>query len=492
MADGSRSRTTRPFGGMSAMTDKLQELAGALDELKRRETENRLSSYKPYPKQAEFHALGATKRERALIAATQSGKTYSASMEMAMHLTGEYPDWWKGRRFASPIRAWAAGVTSESVRDTVQKLLLGAMRDGTGSIPKASIVDISMSRGIPNSVDGVVVRHTSGGVSQLLLKSYEKGREKWQGDSVHVVWFDEEPPYDVFSEGLGRISATKGMVFCTFTPLLGMSDVVHRFLSEPSPDRAVVQMTLDDAGHYTPEERERIIAGYPPHEREARGKGVPMMGAGRIFQTPEDEIQILARNVQERPHWAHLCAVDFGISHPFAWAHLAWDRDVDAIYVLESFRMKDASAADHAAEIVRRKASTMLHVFPHDGMSRDKGSGQALRSIYSGLGINMHATNVTDKDGGTSVWGGIVEMQDRFAHQRLKIVAETNKEFFEEYRMYHMKDGQPVKERDDIISAVRYGIMGVRFPRPIHQLGSRQRGPRIAKDLNYSIFDYDR
>jgi len=104
---------------------KLVEQANLLEELARRRRENRLEYYAPYPKQAAFHALGATKRERMFLAGNQQGKTYAGSLELASHLTGLYTDDWQGRRFSQPIRAWAAGVTSESTRDTVQRLLLG-------------------------------------------------------------------------------------------------------------------------------------------------------------------------------------------------------------------------------------------------------------------------------------------------------------------------------------------------------------------------------
>src|SRR5215467_6837664 len=94
-------------------------------ERNRRLTENRLFYYQPYPKQREFHAAGATHRERLLMAANQSGKTLAGGFECAMHATGRYPDWWEGRRFASPTVGWVAGVTGETVRDTVQRVLLG-------------------------------------------------------------------------------------------------------------------------------------------------------------------------------------------------------------------------------------------------------------------------------------------------------------------------------------------------------------------------------
>src|SRR5262245_66051047 len=68
-------------------------------EKTRRSTENRLAYYNPYPKQLEFHAAGAKSRERLLMAGNQIGKTLAGGFEAAMHATGRYPDWWKGRRF---------------------------------------------------------------------------------------------------------------------------------------------------------------------------------------------------------------------------------------------------------------------------------------------------------------------------------------------------------------------------------------------------------
>ena len=77
-----------------------------------------------YPKHVEFFAAGAKYRERAFLAANRVGKTIGGAYEVALHLTGKYPDWWCGRRFDGPINAWAAGKTNETTRDTVQKALL--------------------------------------------------------------------------------------------------------------------------------------------------------------------------------------------------------------------------------------------------------------------------------------------------------------------------------------------------------------------------------
>jgi phage terminase large subunit-like protein len=256
------------------------------DLIKDRSSTNRLDAYQPYEKQAEFHVAGSQHRERLFLAGNQLGKTLAGGFEEAIHATGKYPEWWAGRRFPGPTVSWVAGVTGESTRDTVQRILLGRPEQrGTGALPGSAILSTSKARGVTDLVDTIRVRHVSGGVSTIALKSYEKGREKWQGETLHRVWFDEEPPQDIYTEGLTRTNATGGIVWLTLTPLLGMSSLVQSFLESPTGDRHVTQMTIDDAEHYTAAERARIIAGYPAHEREARAKGIPILGSGRTFQS---------------------------------------------------------------------------------------------------------------------------------------------------------------------------------------------------------------
>jgi phage terminase large subunit-like protein len=211
-----------------------RRLAVLLAEKNRRIARNKLAAYRPYGKQREFHAAGAFARERLLMAGNQLGKTYCGAAEMAMHLTGQYPDWWEGKRWDRPVRAWAGSKTGEVTRDGVQRLLVGEPKDraawGTGLIPGNTIIGTSTRPGIAAGLDGVTVRHVSGRNSSLGFKSYDQGREKWQGETLDIVWTDEEPSLDIYMEGLTRTNATGGIVFLTFTPLLGYSDVVRMFL----------------------------------------------------------------------------------------------------------------------------------------------------------------------------------------------------------------------------------------------------------------------
>jgi len=224
----------------------LEEAVAVAEEMDRRRRRNQLAVYLPYPKQRAFHELGRTHRERLLMAANQVGKTHCGAAEVAMHLTGRYPDWWRGRRWERPTRWWAGSNTTENTRDTVQRKLVGDPKQmeewGTGLVPGDALVDWSRrTHGAANSLDSIVVRHASGGKSTLGFKSYDQGREKWQGETLDGVWCDEEPPEDIYSEGKTRTNVEAGLVMVTFTPLLGMSQVVKSFLDENAATLAEIQ-----------------------------------------------------------------------------------------------------------------------------------------------------------------------------------------------------------------------------------------------------------
>jgi len=434
-----------------------------LRELQRRERTNRLKAYRPYAKQREFHAAGKTHRERLFMAGNQLGKTVAGAAEVAMHLTGRYPDWWQGKRWDRPT-IWLAGSESyELTRDGVQRLLVGPPDKeeewGTGFIPADAIVGRTRRMGVSNALDSVTVRHVSGGSSSLLFKAYEQGRGKWQANTVDGVWFDEEPPEDVYIEGITRTNATRGIILVTFTPLMGMSNVVARYLMEESSDRIVTTMTIDDAEHYSPEERAKIIASYPAHEREARTKGIPSMGSGLIFPVLEEDMLIDPITIP--PIWPQINGLDFGYDHPFAAVNLAWDRDADVVYVCKNYRKREATPIIHAAAI-KPWGDWIPCSWPHDGFQHDKGSGEQLAAQYGAQGLNMLPENAQWEEGGNGVEAGIAEMLDRMMTGRWKVF-NTCTEWLEERRLYHRKDGKIVKERDDVISASRYALMMLRF-----------------------------
>lgn len=239
-----------------ADTDRLAaaaRLAEALAELRNRERRQLRRHYFPdqthefdgrtffarelYAKHCAFFRAGADYPERCFLASNRSGKSEAAAYETACHVTGDYPDWWEGRRFPKPIEAWAVGETNETTRDIVMAKLLGSPEDrgktkhvtGTGMIPADRIGKVTWRSGVADLVDSVKIRHASGGWSMLGLKSYEQGWTKFQGTAKHVIWMDEEPPALVYDECVTRTMTTQGIVYITFTPLRGSSDVVLKF-----------------------------------------------------------------------------------------------------------------------------------------------------------------------------------------------------------------------------------------------------------------------
>ena len=423
----------------------------------------RLARYAPYPKQIEFHTAGAAHRERLFMAGNQLGKTLAGAAEAAMHLTGQYPDWWQGKRFTKPIVMLAGSESYELTRDGVQRLLVGPPEQeenwGTGYIPGDTIASTSRRAGVPNALEIVSVKHVSGGHSSLQFKAYEQGRGKWQATTVDYVWFDEEPPEDVYFEGITRTNATRGLIAVTFTPLKGMSSVVARYIMEQSPDRHVTTMTIDDAGHYTDEDKQRIIASYPPHEREARTKGIPSLGSGRIFPIAEEDIVIDPIPISK--HWAQLGGIDFGWDHPFGAARCAWDRDNDVFYVIANYRQREATPIIHAAAL-REWGNWLPFAWPHDGLQHSKDSGEQLAEQYKRQGLSLLPERATFDDGTNGVEAGVSEMLQMMQTGRWKVFSNCV-EWIEEFRLYHRKDGKIVKERDDVLSASRYALMMKRF-----------------------------
>ncbi len=237
--------------------------------------------------------------------------------------------------------------------------------------------------------------------------------------------------------------------------------------------RSVVSMTIDDVDHYSDEQKAQIIASYPAHEREARAKGIPTMGSGRIFPVEESLITIPPLVIPK--HWPQIIGLDFGWDHPTAAARLAWDRDSDTVYVTAAYRRREAVPVIHAASI-RAWGEWIPVAWPHDGLQHDKGSGEQLAEQYRVQKLNMLDEKATHAEGGNGVEAGLMEMLERMETGRLKVFAGLN-DWFEEFRLYHRVDGKVVKERDDLMSATRYGVMMLRNAKtqPNDQARIRQR-----------------
>lgn len=226
-------------------------------------------------------------------------------------------------------------------------------------------------------------------------------------------------------------------------------------------------MTIDDAEHYTPEQRAEIVAGYLPHEREARARGIPVMGSGRVF--PIEEADITIDPIPIPPEWRRINGLDFGWDHPFGATSCAMDLDTDTFYVIAEYSKREATPVIHAAA-VKPWGAWIPCAWPHDGLQHDKGSGEGLALQYKAQGLKMLPDKATWPDGSNGVEAGIMEMLDRMQTGRWKVF-RTCGAWMAEFRLYHRKNGIIVKLKDDLISSSRYAYMMRRFgktkPKPV-------------------------
>lgn len=459
--------------------DGLEELAKVLALAERRKETHRLEYYKPYPYQLRFHnaiGLGTDKPavQRALQAANQVGKTFCAGMETAIHATGLYPAWWKGTRFHRPVDILVGSNTNETCRDICQKDLLGDPTDekkfGTGTIPLEKIVKVTRKAGVPNALDTILVRHISGRNSIIKLRAYEQGFKKFMGIKFDIGWSDEEPPIEVWSQMLrATFSRRDAILYITYTPEEGMTQVVSQFMNDLKEGQALIGATWDDAQHMTAEMKQQRLAALPPHEREMRSKGVPLMGSGLIFPFMDDDLWVDDFEIPR--HWPRITGIDFGWDHPFAAAQLVWNRDADVVYLISEYRESRATPPIHAAT-VNSWGGWIPVAWPHDGINSEKGTGVQLVNEYRDCHVNLlpqKATNPpppgkVEGEGGNSREASILAMYERMESGQFKVFRSCRL-FMEEKRMYHRKDGKIVDIADDLISAARYAHMMLRHAR---------------------------
>lgn len=461
----------------------MSSLQAAITELRRRAATRKLGRYRPYghpdtlhgnwsgkPWQWDFHINGVDHQERMLMAANRVGKTECAAAETAMHLTGDYPDWWEGKRFTKPVLVWTGSPTNETSRDIVQKALVGGTGEelGTGWIPGEKIIGKPSMRqaGVSDVIDTIKIRHKSGGVSRVILKTYEQGWRKWQGTEPDVVWLDEEPEdYKIYTEALTRLLTSRGIMMVTFTPLLGETALVAHYTDPQAKGIFLETATWEDAPHLNEEDKQRLKDSYPDYEVQSRTAGVPMMGEGRVFTVSEDEIKCEPFEIPN--YYARICGIDFGIDHPAAGVWIAWDRDRDIIFVYDCYRQKGETAIYHSGAIKQRGGWIPVS-WPHDGMARDKGGGVELHQQYQDHGVNMLAFSArydNEKGGGQAQEPIILDVLERMKTGRFKVFSNLYP-WFDEFRSYHRKDGKLVAVKDDVLKATFYAVMMKRFAMP--------------------------
>lgn len=420
-----------------------------------------------YPKHIDFIQAGKEFQERAFVAANRTGKTLTGAFEMACHLTGIYPSWWEGKKFLNAIDTWAVGVSNQSTKEIQQAELLGDVNDfGSGMIPKECILvkddgnlRITKKPGVADAVETVYVKHISGGISRCTFKSYEQGRTSFQGTKKQVIWLDEEPQdASIYSECLTRLmdKYNPGIIYCTFTPLFGLSDVVLSFLpdggfpkggvSSSNPYKFVINVDWGEVPHLDEEQKAKILKSYSAHERDARSKGIPSLGAGAIYPYSEDLLLVEPFSIP--PWWPRGYGLDVGWNRTAAiWGAL--DPDTGTVYLYSEHYEGQAAPAIHATAIKARGAWMWGAADP---AGVNQADGTKMFELYEAEGLNLVKA---DK---SSVSAGILKVGQMMEAGQIKVF-NTLKNWMDEYRVYRRdENGKVVKKRDHIMDAMRYFI----------------------------------
>ena len=420
-----------------------------------------------YPKHMLAFEFSKTYRETTFQGGNGVGKTEGVgAYVVTLHATGDYPGWWGGRTYSRPTDMWVAGDTKETVRDITQVKLLGDIAKGgmdalgTGMIPRHALLtkdgqfNGKFRQGTNYACDFVRVKHVSGGYSTIGFKSYDQRRESFQGTEKDLIWLDEEPPMDIYTECLFRGRTVNGMILLTFTPLSGPTDVVRSFQraalsNEEGASKVLVKCRWQDVPHLTEAEKAQMLAGCPPYLRDARMNGEAVAGVGRIY--PVEESQFVIKPLPSLPdHWPRLFGIDCGW-HMTAAVWLAHDRDTDTVYLYSEYYRGEAEVPLHAAAIKARG-----HWIPGIGdvAGGSQTTGDTFLDLYRKQGLIIRLPN-------KAVDAGIATVLERLSTGRLKVY-NTCEKFLDELRRYSYDEkGRIRKEDDHGLDAMRYGLMSL-------------------------------
>lgn len=495
------------YKGLELTTEKLNELneneveAYATLFSKKRDFEkyNKLAFWQPYPFQLEWIEASKTYRQRYLSAANRIGKTYGAALELAVHITGLYPEWWDGKKFdiENPSTFWAIGVSQESVNSVLMKELLGVSdcRNlaglGTGAIPKDCIDSFSLVKDGARCLQ-VRINHVNGHQNTLHFFASTQDESVFMGSSVLYVLMDEQftKESELYAQCLTRTATTQGMISVTATPEQGITPLWDLFSKNESGRLYFQVATWDDAPHLSDEMKAELLAGYPEYQRDMRSKGVPVLGSGAVYPFNDSEVneKLAIEDIQKEPYsYKMLWSCDFGYSSsteadPSVLMLLAYNMEQDKIYVIREWNSKQgafknrlAHMPEHMATVI--KASEYPYaplLVPHDGKRQIEGTNTTRISEFKRLGINVLptvfeipfqlTTGVFDapKHPRSIPWT-VAYLNKLLSENKLKLDVSTLKHTMNEFRVYQYKEnGEPKDSNNHHLDALRYGAVSIK------------------------------
>jgi len=317
------------------------------EELKKRKSLGNLEFYNTgkikHKKQIAFHKC--KKRNRWVFGGNRSGKTECGAVESIYFARGIYPY----RKNKDNVFGWVVSLSTQVQRDVAQSKILKYLNSNW-------IVDIIMLSGKKDSpesgiIDQIKIRNVFGGISTIGFKSCDQGREKFQGSSLDFVWFDEEPPKEIYEECKMRVLDKCGDIFGTMTPLKGLTFLYDLIYLNPSQDKEIWYefMEWGDNPYLSKKEIEAISSTLSPDQLDSRRYGHFRTSEGLVY--PEfDENKMVIEPFSVPKEWYDTLSIDPGLNNPLSCHWYAVDYDGNIFVIAEHYE-KGKSVDYHAQKI---------------------------------------------------------------------------------------------------------------------------------------------
>lgn len=432
-------------------TEQKKRAAG--DALARYNTGERV-----HLKQIEFHKC--QKKNRWVFGGNRSGKTECGAAETVYMARGIHPY----RQNRESTFGWVVSLSTQVQRDVAQAKVLAYLNP-------AWIEDITMISGRKDSpasgvIDQIRVKNVFGKISVIGFKSCDQGREKFQGSSLDYVWFDEEPPKDVYDECKMRVLDKSGDIFGTMTPLKGLTFVYDEiYINERgSKDVWYEFMEWADNPFLDPKEVAALTESLSPDVLESRRYGRFIGGAGLVYPEFDENVHVIDPFPVPR-EWQDAISIDPGLNNPLSAHWYAVDYDGTVYVVAEHFEAKrDVEYHSERIKAIsdalgwKRGYSGRLEAFIDSAANqRTLASRKSVTELFYDYGIAVNPN--VDKD----MFSGIQRVKEY-----LKINGKSPKLYvfkncpnlIRELKTYRWGDGDRPEKRDDhALDELRYYLM---------------------------------
>ncbi len=316
------------------MVELVEKIKAIERELCRRKEGDTLARYnagrKKHKKQLAFHKC--KKRNRWVFGGNRSGKTECGAVESVWLATGTHPY----KRNRKNVFGWVVSLTTQVQRDVAQKKILHYLRAD-------KIVDIIMLSGRKDSpqsgvIDQIIVKNALGGTSIIGFKSCDQGREKFQGSSLDFVWFDEEPPKDIYEECLMRVIDREGEIFGTMTPLKGLTFVYEEIYlnRKNNPEIWYEFMEWADNPYLSQKEIRLLEATLDETTLQARKLGRFCTREGLVYPEFDEGVHVVEPFPLPK-EWQDNLSIDPGLRNPLSCHWYAVDYDGNVYVVAEHY-----------------------------------------------------------------------------------------------------------------------------------------------------------